>query len=285
MPVEEREDFLDDDPEIPGQKIALLSFISPEKVLQDKEKFFFEHFLQDYDFQWKTKNLETFLAGQIASINKKLEENSDELEKKNMSSEAELLRNMRLDVETLVTGFQKYVKQNMKEITQSKIKESYDDFMYRKQADLEDKFFAKNDFKTTIRGVKIRGVYGSTEEAQVRARKLMRLDGKFDIFAAQVGKWTPWDPSAHQIPDQEYANEQLNELMKKYKQNEDATDEFYRNNNLKRPDKQLIGDKDTASNASGDMFSSVGDLALSRKMEMKISAANENEFVEMPKSD
>jgi hypothetical protein len=35
------EDFLDEDPEIPSQKYALLSFLSPNSVLEKKELFFF----------------------------------------------------------------------------------------------------------------------------------------------------------------------------------------------------------------------------------------------------
>ncbi len=38
------EDHLDVDAEIPGQKFVCLSFISPEKVLKQKEEFFREQF-------------------------------------------------------------------------------------------------------------------------------------------------------------------------------------------------------------------------------------------------
>ena len=63
------EDYLDEDPEIPGQKYALLSFISPENVLQQKEHYFFEKFLQSYEVNWKVKNLEKFLADMVTRIN------------------------------------------------------------------------------------------------------------------------------------------------------------------------------------------------------------------------
>ena len=36
------EDFLDEDTEIPGQRYVLLSFLSPEKVLDKKELYFFQ---------------------------------------------------------------------------------------------------------------------------------------------------------------------------------------------------------------------------------------------------
>jgi len=43
----------------------------------------------------------------------------------------------------------------------------------------------------------------------------------------QVGFWLPWDPEPSEVPDQEYADDQLNQLMKKYKENESQRDEFY----------------------------------------------------------
>jgi hypothetical protein len=267
MPVEEREDFLDEDPEIKGQKIVLLSFISPENVLEKKEHFFFENFLKDYDFQWKTKNLEAFLAGQVNEINKMIEDKSNDLEKNGMSTEADNLRNARISVEGLIGGFQSYVKKNMKEITKTEIKEAYDEFMFRKQAELEDKFFAANDFKTTVRGLKVRGVYASQEEAAARARKLRTLDSNFNILGAYVGKWISWDPAVSQIEDHEYAEEQLNTLMKKYKENEEATNEFYRANKIKRPAKQFVETESLSESGVSDMFGSAGDLAMSRKME------------------
>ena len=55
------EDFLDEDTEIPGQRYVLLSFISPEKVLDKKDQFFFKKFLESYEVDWKIKNLEKYM--------------------------------------------------------------------------------------------------------------------------------------------------------------------------------------------------------------------------------
>ena len=71
--TDNEEEFLSADPEIPGQRFTLLSFLSPERVLADKKQFFFEMFLKNYEVQWKTKNLEKFLAEQVLSFNAKLE--------------------------------------------------------------------------------------------------------------------------------------------------------------------------------------------------------------------
>jgi hypothetical protein len=92
---------------------------------------------------------------------------------------------------------------------------------------LEKTFHELNEYRTTIRGVKIRGVFDTIAEAKNRADFLKRKGDKFDIFIAQVGCWCPWSPNPHDIDDQEYAETQLNTFMKKYKENLAYKDELY----------------------------------------------------------
>ena len=42
-------DLLDEDKSIAGQKFACISFISPDKIIRQKEMFFFEEFLKQFD--------------------------------------------------------------------------------------------------------------------------------------------------------------------------------------------------------------------------------------------
>ena len=43
-------DLLDEDKPISGQKFACMSFISPEHIIKQKEMFYFEEFLKQWDF-------------------------------------------------------------------------------------------------------------------------------------------------------------------------------------------------------------------------------------------
>ena len=43
-------DLCDEDKPISGQKFACLSFISPEKILKQREQFIFEQFVREWDF-------------------------------------------------------------------------------------------------------------------------------------------------------------------------------------------------------------------------------------------
>ena len=43
-------DLLDEDNSVAGQKFVCISFLSPEKILKDKNIYNFEKFLNQYDF-------------------------------------------------------------------------------------------------------------------------------------------------------------------------------------------------------------------------------------------
>lgn len=275
---DEREDFLNEDAEIPGQKFCLLSFLSPEKVLEKKEVFYFNKFLQNYEFNLRLRNLEGFLASTLQTINNRLDERAVEFDKQDMSGCADLCRNSRLRVDTVIDSLQKFVKENEATMKDSKLREAYEDWIAANKTKLEDEFFAMNDFRTTVRGLKIRGVYGSRGEAEARSKKLQRNDPLHNIFLGEVGKWLPWDPAPMDVPEQEYAEEQLNTLMKKYKENEEARETFMRENrNRMRGGAAVkatpVAEAEAESNASAapaefnSMFNGPADLAIQRKME------------------
>ncbi len=288
---EVREDYLEEDNEISGQKYVLLSFLSPEKVLANKDVFMFSRFVKDYEIQYKTKKLETFLVGVVQEINDKLEKDALEFDKADLSGAAVLCRKSKLSIEQMVESTENYVRKSLKEITDTKINEDYDDFLYKNRTKLEDEFYAQNNFRTTVRGLKVRGVYGAQQEAVNRAKKLQRTDPIHNIFVGEVGKWLPWDPNPNDVSDQEYAEDQLNTLMKKYKENEEAREEFQKEQRklgrkVDSKPKSVLGMDGTEtkptevkegsanasmfapSNASSDydgMFSGPADLVLERK--------------------
>lgn len=286
--TEPREDFLEEDQEIPGQKFVLLSFLSPEKVLANKDAYFFSEFVKNYEIQYKTKKLEQFLVETVKSINDNLEKEAVNFEKQDLSGAALLCRTSQLKIENLVADLEGYVRKNLKEVNTTKISTDYDDYLFKNKTKLEDDFFAKNEFRTSVRGLKVRGTYSSQQEAIARSKKLQRSDPNHNIFVGEVGKWLPWDPDPNSVAEQEYAEDQLNTLMKKYKENEEARQEFYTEQRKKGrqagrgvhaiggeqsepADASLFGPKsDAAAGGSYEgIFSGPADLALERKMERK----------------
>jgi hypothetical protein len=226
MSTEQKEDYLSEDPDIPSQKVVLISFLSPEKILANKDLFFFQRFLADYEVQWRTARFEEWLAEQFRAVNKKLDDLAGTLEKTDVSG-ATLLRSNLLRTDLFIEEFHQYVRKNTKDVSQTDIQTAYDDFLFKESSKLEEEFFAKNEFRTTMRGIKVRGVFASEAEASARAKRLQKSDPSFNIYLGSVGKWMAWEPDPNKVADQEYANDELNTLMKKYRENEESRDQYY----------------------------------------------------------
>lgn len=277
------EDYLDEDTEIPGQRYVLLSFVSPEKVLEKKEFFFFQKFMQLYEVDWKIKNLEKFLMDTAKGMNAELDEKAAELEKADQVEAAQICRKNRLNVESILGSYSEFIKKSRSDLTKTKIAEAYDDFIHGNKSKLEEEFFAANDFKTSMRGIKVRGVFSNQKEAEIKAKKLQNKDKYHNIYMAEMGKWTPWDPNPNEIQDQEYNNDQLNNLMRKYKENEDSREKFFeeRTKSNKAAGAPIASTaSSSSSNGFDSMFGGQGDIALQRKMEkpvMTMSKVSEDE--------
>lgn len=125
-----------------------------------------------------------------------------------------------------------------------------------------------------IRGLKVRGVYATKEEADARAKKIGSFDKNFHVFVGQVGKWLPWDPDPESATDQVYREEKLQELMKNYKENMGKAEEQH---NERRAD--LV--ERTKSDARAARKKAIKDRlraklkkkALEKKMKNEVSSA------------
>jgi len=119
---------------------------------------------------------------------------------------------------------------NLDEAYLDDIEEKYKDFLYTHEETLDHKFSELNNFKTSVRGVKVRGVYDTLVEAQSNAKRLQSTDKHFNVFVGQVGYWLPWDPNPHNIDNQEYYESDLNTLVSKYKENQESKEQHFREN-------------------------------------------------------
>ena len=103
----------------------------------------------------------------------------------------------------------------------------YEDYIYKYAEELQRDYDEKNEYKTSMRGVKVRGVYNTKDEAENRAKSLSRTDSTFNVFVGQVGYWLPWDPCADNVDKEVFQNEQLNQLMEGYDKNNINREIFY----------------------------------------------------------
>jgi len=74
---------------------------------------------------------------------------------------------------------------------------------------------------STLRGLKVRGVFSTREEAEEYSRYLRdKVDNMFDIYVGEVGKWLPWDCS-EKVENEHYQEKELNDLMRAYREQRD----------------------------------------------------------------
>jgi hypothetical protein len=84
-------------------------------------------------------------------------------------------------------------------------------------------FLTDKENKTTLSGVKVRGVFNTYLEACEHSKKLQSIDLAFNVFVGEMGKWLPFDPNpdSQAVKDSEYANDELNKMMKGYLENQE----------------------------------------------------------------
>ena len=111
--------------------------------------------------------------------------------------------------------------------TYAGVENAYKDFLYTNEKTLQDQFSEQHNFQTSVSGVKIRGIYDTRREAEVRSKLLQKKDPNFNVFVGQVGYWLPYDPNPEHIADQEYNETQLNNLAKEYNKNRESVDILY----------------------------------------------------------
>jgi hypothetical protein len=205
------EDYLDVDKPLPGQNFYCISFVSPDKVLSQKEMYFFHHYEKTV-----INKLKGVLMNPIEEIISNCEDGTVDI-----SEIIKLKKGLDESCTTELCTFDQF-------------KSKFEDFKFADEEKLCETFDKANNFQTSVRGVKVRGVFDSKRDADVRASVLQRSDPSFDVFIGQVGYWCPWDPNAQKIDDIEYLNNDLNKLVKEYKSNEAKKDMFYNEQKAQR---------------------------------------------------
>ena len=194
-------DMLDEDKPIAGQKYVCLSFVSPEDILKDKNLFYFEKFLKHFDFKKSLDKYTQFLNFLSYKYN--------------------------LDFQKLSKDLEEFVIEEKNKLIDTTIEDDYKSFVDNSEKKLQEEFGELHNYQTNTRGIKVRGTFGSQEEAEMRCKMLRENDPNHDVYVGQVGLWMPFHPEAYKTGKVEYLEKELNELMSKKKENDETNkDEF-----------------------------------------------------------
>ncbi len=220
-------DLCDEDQPIAGQKFACMSFVSPEKIVKKREVFLFDQFIKQWEFSKSMERYFEFIHFIAYKYN--------------------------LKSETLIDDFNDFVKEETDKLRKSGIENDYKNFIDKQEEKVMEAFNKEHKFQTSVRGLKIRGVFPSQDEAENKCKKLREQDPNHDIFVGPVGVWIPWDPEAYKTGRVEYLEEELNALHKEKMKNEEmAKKEF--EERVRETKKQAIIDNIEKAKKSGNVL-------------------------------
>jgi Family of unknown function (DUF5832) len=209
-------DVLGEDPPINGQKYVSISFISPEKILKNRDLYFFQEFIKQWDITEARKEMTDFIH--YVSYNYGI--NIDELLKE-------------------YNAFIKDTSGKLKKHEKTTIEEDYASFLDVNETKLQKVFDEENKFKTSVRGIKIRGVYATEEIAQVKCKELREMDPDNNITYGEVGKWLAWDPDLYSTGNVEYLEPELNQLYQEKIKNEAKAKSYFEQRTLEMKKKAI----------------------------------------------
>jgi hypothetical protein len=225
-------DLCDEDPPLAGQKFACMSFVSPDKILKKREVYLFNQFIKNWEFSKSMERYFEFIHFIAYKYN--------------------------LKVETLITDFNEFVKEETDKLKKSGIEDDYKNFLDKQEDKLNETFNREHAFQTSVRGLKIRGVYSTQDEAEERCKKMREHDPNHDIYVGPVGVWVPWDPDAYKTGRVEHLEEELNALHKEKLKNEEmAKKEF--EERVRETKKKAIMENIEKANKSGNVLTQTMD--------------------------
>lgn len=194
-------DLLEEDKPIANQKYVCVSFVSPEKILKDKQVFYFEKFLKEWEFSKTVEKYRQFMSF--------------------------LSYKYSLSFDALSSDLDEFVTEEKDNIRNSNIEDDFKTFVDNSEEALQNAFDKNHQFHTSVRSVKIRGVYPTQEEAELRCKMLREIDSHHDVYVGPVGMWMPWEPEAYKTGRVEYLEDELNQLMHEKAKNEKRDKEAF----------------------------------------------------------
>jgi len=225
-------DLCDEDQPIAGQKFACISFVSPENILKKREGFLFDEFIKQWEFTQCMKKFGDFInfAAYKYSIN----------------------------FDDLMADFNEYSTEEQTKLREDSFESHFRTFCDKNEEALSLRFSREHAFQTSTRGLKVRGVFNTQEEAEIRCKKLREVDPNHDIFVGPVGMWIPWDPDAYKTGRVEFMEEELNQLHSEKLKNEEKAKQAF-DQRVKDAKKKAIMENIELAKKSGNVLTQTMD--------------------------
>lgn len=196
-------DVLSEDPSVPDQEFLCVSFLSPEDEIERRDHFMFQSFVDAWETRRSLEQFDKF----VGFISYKYD----------------------LKIEDLKADMSEFCEVERKRLNDLSVAEEYKSYLDANGERLEEEYNRRNDFQTSVRGVKFRGSFRTQAEAEGRARELRDMDPSHDVYVGPVGKWMPFHPDAYKTGRVEHLEQELNRLMHSKNDNEARAREHFKN--------------------------------------------------------
>ena len=218
-------DLLDEDKPISGQRFVCLSFISPEEIIKNKQLFYFEKFLKQFEFNKSFEKYTQFLNFLSYKYN--------------------------IDFNKLTKDLEEFAIEEKDNLFLTTLDDEYKTYVDTNEEKLQNEYNEINEFQTNTRGIKVRGSFASQEEAETRCKILRQEDPNHDVYVGPVGMWMPFHPEAYKTGRVEYLEKELNELMSQKKKNDEVSKDQFKQR-VKDSKKKAIEDNIAKAIKSGN---------------------------------
>lgn len=99
-------------------------------------------------------------------------------------------------------------------------------------------------------GVKIRGAFGTKDEAEYHAKRLQKDDPNFDVYLVEMYKWLLIPPNNEMIEDHQFADKLLQDIVQGHKEQQDLSRQHHEER--KREEKLGVPERgETSGESSG----------------------------------
>lgn len=248
--MSEKVDYLKEDPPIANQDWCVISIISPKDAVTTKTLHYVNHFMvSDINAtiasasQQMVKKLNTSFRKQFADTLMPLENSLNEDDQRVASL-------CKAFSSKFIINEDEYLHECRREqgIDEDELLDRYKIYLSKNRQELDGEFDAHHGNMVSVRGIKNRGNYSKSADAEKRAQFVRGLEPAVHVFVAPVGKWCPVDFEADEVQDQEYMLAELNTLMSKYHENESD-----KNLHFEQRKTEMIAESKTRDNASDDL--------------------------------
>jgi hypothetical protein len=217
-------DLLNEYPVIPSQLYGCYSFVSPEKIIKQKEVFFFENFVKQWNFTKSVSQFSDFLQFVSFKYN--------------------------IKVDNLLEDFKQFVQEEENLLKANDVQGDFSTFLDKNEDKLTELFQKEHDFQTSVRGFANIGNFPTAEEAERYAKQIRESVPHHDILVGRNFVWTPLDPDAYKTGRIEFLEDELNQLHHEKLKNEKKAKEDF--------DKRIYESKKKAIEANIELAKKTG---------------------------